>query len=89
MIQDSAALAEHKHVRDQTGLIRCVQIHIEGGVQRAFIDSNVLHELEVAHAPTALRFCRKTMNDAYPGGAWIEGICPEHPVAELVSTTRR
>lgn len=74
-------LSSHKHAprKDSAGL-RCVQTRIQNGVQTAWVDQGILHELHVAHGPIALRFSKKTLDDAYPGGGWLEGICPEHPV---------
>ena len=70
-------LLAHKHTRGSHG-INCIQIRVADGVQTAWVNGEVLHELEVAHAPTAMRFCQKTMNDGYPGGHWLSGWCPEH-----------
>jgi len=70
-------LLAHKHSQGSDG-INCIQIQVADGVQTAWVNGQILHELEVAHAPTAMKFCQKTMNDAYPGGHWLSGWCPEH-----------
>lgn len=73
-------LLAHKHVQGESGIL-CIQIRVANGIQTAWVNGEVLHELEVAHGPTAMKFCQKTMNDGYPGGHWLDGLCPEHPVS--------
>ncbi len=68
--------AAHKHVSSPTGAERCVQVQIKDGVQTAWVDGGILHELLVAHGPIALRFSKKTLDDNYPGGVWLDGLCP-------------
>ena len=75
-------LAAHKHVHT-TQPPRCIVVTVERNTQRAFVDGQLLHTLEVAHAELALRFVKKTMDDHYPGGIWLDGRCPEHPIPPL------